>query len=132
MRGSVDPLILKSMIYTGYFAKLKQYEEKGLIPVAICGKSPDWYKGLKYTKLAPRKDWFITWKSQKKPNAWYIEMYYKTVLNILSKNTVLKDLADLAKDKDIVLLCYEKPTDFCHRHLVASWLKIKEYSEDNI
>lgn len=23
---------------------------------------------------------------------------------------------------NIVLLCYEKPEDFCHRHLVADWL----------
>ena len=22
----------------------------------------------------------------------------------------------------IALICYEKPTDFCHRHLVADWL----------
>lgn len=33
---------------------------------------------------------------------------------------------------NIVLLCYEKPTDFCHRHLVAQWLiengfECKEY-----
>ena len=116
------------MLYTGYFAKLKQYEEKGLIPIAICGKSPDWYKGLKYKKLAPHKDWFIEWKEYNKSNAWYIEKYYRTVLNIQDKDTVIKELTDLAKNKDVVLLCYEKPTDFCHRHLVASWLKIEEYN----
>ena len=35
-------------------------------------------------------------------------------------------------DKDIVLLCYERPTDFCHRHLVSAWfrehgIECKEY-----
>ena len=25
-------------------------------------------------------------------------------------------------DKDVALVCYEKPSDFCHRHLVADWL----------
>ena len=25
--------------------------------------------------------------------------------------------------KDVVLLCYEKPPQFCHRHLVAKWLE---------
>ena len=25
------------------------------------------------------------------------------------------------KNFDIVLLCYEKPDEFCHRHLVAEW-----------
>ena len=33
-------------MYTGYFAKLKYYEEQGLIPIAICGGIPKWYNGL--------------------------------------------------------------------------------------
>jgi uncharacterized protein (DUF488 family) len=28
---------------------------------------------------------------------------------------------------NIALVCYEKPTDFCHRHLVADWLKEHGY-----
>ena len=23
---------------------------------------------------------------------------------------------------NVALVCYEKPSDFCHRHLVAGWL----------
>ena len=52
--------------------------------------------------------------------------------------TVLKDLTDLINSvndhigKEICLICYEKPSDFCHRHLVADWLnkngfECKEY-----
>lgn len=26
-------------------------------------------------------------------------------------------------NQHIVLVCYEKPADFCHRHLVADWMK---------
>lgn len=26
------------------------------------------------------------------------------------------------KEKDICLVCYERPSDFCHRRLVADWL----------
>lgn len=26
------------------------------------------------------------------------------------------------QDFHIALVCYEKPSDFCHRHLVAQWL----------
>lgn len=25
-------------------------------------------------------------------------------------------------ENDIALICYEKPSDFCHRHLVSEWL----------
>jgi hypothetical protein len=35
---------------------------------------------------------------------------------------ILKDGIN-CKGKDIALVCYEKPEDFCHRHLVAEWLK---------
>ena len=28
-----------------------------------------------------------------------------------------------AKSDEFALICYEKPSDFCHRHLVSEWLK---------
>ena len=30
-------------------------------------------------------------------------------------------------DIDFALVCYEKPSDFCHRHLVADWLNKNGY-----
>ena len=33
------------MIYTSYFAKLK-YLPKDIVPISICGKCPEWYKGI--------------------------------------------------------------------------------------
>lgn len=45
------------MIYTSYFAKLRKIPSN-IISIAICAKSPDWYKGLKYKKLAPKYDFF--------------------------------------------------------------------------
>ena len=38
---------------------------------------------------------------------------------------VIKELNYLVPNvngKNIALICYEKPSDFCHRHLVAEWL----------
>ena len=49
------------MIYTTYFAKLKDLPDY-IIPISICGKAPDWYKGLQYKKLAPKYDFFMKWK----------------------------------------------------------------------
>lgn len=51
-----------SMIYTNYFAKLKELERHNIVPISICSKVPDWYKGLQYKKLAPKYDFFIKWK----------------------------------------------------------------------
>ena len=53
-------------MYTGYFAKLKSYEEAGLVPVSIAAKAPDWYHGAQYKKLAPKWSFFSEWKNARK------------------------------------------------------------------
>ena len=113
-------------MYTGYFAKLKYYQEQGLIPISICGKAPDWYEGLQFKKLAPKWSFFNEWKngSHKGDNEYYIEHFNAEVLNNLNSNEIEKELKKLAKRRTsdkIILLCYEKPDDFCHRHLVSDW-----------
>ena len=52
------------------------------------------------------------------------EFYWfnKEVLDCLSAKQVYDDLERLSNGRDCVLLCYEKSSDFCHRHLVADWL----------
>ena len=49
-------------MFTGYFAKLKEYKQAGLIPISISGKAPEWYDGLEYKKLAPKWAFFQEWK----------------------------------------------------------------------
>lgn len=112
------------MIYTSYFAKLKELEKHNIIPISICGKAPDWYKGLRYKKLAPKYEFFMEWKKNH-DNDYYIEHFQAEVLNGLDAAIVIKELNCLVPNvngKDIALICYEKSSDFCHRHLVAEWL----------
>jgi len=124
------------MIYTSYFAKLNSLPDN-IIPISICGKAPDWYKGLQYKKLAPKYDFFMKWK-ENHDNDYYIKCFNEQVLNKLDIYTVMRDLIELSKsvenpfDTDVCLICYEKSDDFCHRHLVADWLnkngiKCEEY-----
>lgn len=111
------------MIYTSYFAKLKSLPDN-IIPISICAKAPDWYKGLQYKKLAPKYDFFMKWK-ENHDNDYYTKCFNEQVLDRLDILTVIKELMDLTEDmtgKNICLICFEKPTDFCHRHLVADWL----------
>ena len=114
------------MIYTSYFAKLKSLPNN-IIPISICGKAPDWYKGLQYKKLAPKYDFFMKWK-ENHDNDYYIKCFNEQVLDKLDILTVVRDLIDLTSanesivGKNFCLICYEKPSDFCHRHLVADWL----------
>lgn len=114
------------MIYTSYFAKLKELENHNIIPISICGKAPDWYKGLQYKKLAPKYGFFMEWKKNHN-NDYYIEHFQKEVLDELDATEVVLDFSRMiygfnVGENDIVLICYEKPSDFCHRHLVADWL----------
>jgi len=112
------------MIYTTYFAKLKSLPEN-IIPISICGKAPDWYKGLQYKKLAPKYDFFMKWK-ENHDNDYYIKCFNEQVLDKLDAIDVILDLSRMVYgfnvgEDDICLVCYEKPNDFCHRHLVADW-----------
>lgn len=111
---------------TGYFAKQRDYIALGLTPVAICLFTPDWYKGAKYIALAPSKSILFDYKYDNKykgDKEHYIERYNKEILGKLDYKEVVKELESLTKTSSdkIVLLCYEKPNDFCHRHLVSKW-----------
>lgn len=111
------------MLYTSYFAKLKILTHEGITPVAICGKSPEWYNGFEYKKLAPKWGFFSEWKKNH-DNHFYVRCFNEQVLDKLDINGVITDLNELTHwSKDIALLCYERPEDFCHRHLVANWLR---------
>ena len=119
------------MIYTGYYAKLKKYLEDGLIPISIAGKAPNFYNGIQYKKFAPSWDIFSKWKSGEIDNSQYTARFQDEILNKLNKEEVKTFLNSF--ETDIILLCYEKSGDFCHRHIVANWIEtelneqVKEY-----
>ena len=96
---------------TSYFARYK-----GSTGVSISAKSPVGWKGKEYKKLAP-KYWFLMQYKEDRDKEHYIHHYKKEVLDKLDPQTVYDELGH-----DAVLLCYEKPSDFCHRHIVAEWL----------
>lgn len=124
------------MIYTSYFAKLRCIP-KNIVPISIAAKTPDWYSGLTYKKLAPKYQFFMEWKKTR-DNRYYIEHFNNEVLKVLNPYDVINDFKSMTNNaNDIVLLCYETPDKFCHRHLVAGWLnaagyEVIEWSEHKI
>lgn len=107
-------------IYTGYYGALKFYREKGLFPVAISLSVPHWIGGgiPNYKPLNP-KGWML-----KLDRPEYTEAYNETILGNVVYEDFLDWLDKVSEGKDVVLLCFEKPSDFCHRQLVAEWLNI--------
>lgn len=109
------------MVYTSYFAQLRSLPAD-IVPVAICGKSPAWYTGLQYKKIAPKYEFFMEWKKTH-DNDYYIKHFNDEVLAHLDPQKIHEEICKLAGTTKIALICYEKPQDFCHRHLVAEWFQ---------
>jgi len=97
---------------TSYFAKYK-----GENSVSIALGTPKWYMGRRCEKLFP-KSWILeNYKLTNDAEA-YKKAYYEEVLSKLNAREIYEELGENA-----VLLCYEIPEEFCHRHLVAEWLE---------
>ena len=84
--------------------------------VSIAAKSPDFYKGREYKKLAPNY-WFFKKYKDDGDEEFYTKQYYKEVLDKLDPKEVYKELGENA-----ILLCWEGKDKFCHRRIVAEWL----------
>lgn len=118
-------------IYTSYFANKINNNIKKL-PIVLY--PPKWWTGENYSVLAPKPQML---KMNEKD---YI-YNYNLILNKLNPETVynyLKNFALKMETDEIALTCYEKPDEFCHRHLAADWLNkalnlnIVEYNNKNI
>ncbi len=85
--------------------------------VSIAGRAPDYYTGRQYKKLAP-KLWFFKKYKKDGDSEFYTAHYYREVLDLLNPEKVYAELGTEA-----IILCWEKPGEFCHRRLVAEWLE---------
>ena len=47
--------------------------------------------------------------------------YYADFLSALNARKVVRDLLRISLDP--ILLCWERPGEFCHRRLVAEWIE---------
>lgn len=107
------------MIYTSYYAVMGKIP-KDIVKVSISRGIPSWYHGESYNKLAPLWE---TVKRYKDGGLWldYVQDYYYSVLNKINPEDAFGDLMRISYGRDVVLLCYEKPTDNCHRKIVSEW-----------
>lgn len=97
-----------AIIQTSYFGRAKNMANA----VAISQGVPKWFTGERYMALAP--PWSLV---HEKNEAIYTRRYQEEVLAKLCPLHVEGDLDGK------ILLCWEKPDEFCHRHIVAKWLE---------
>lgn len=118
-------------IRTGYFAKLKKYKELGYVPIGIVRFKPKWYLYKNKETFAPSIQLLSSFKDGKITSEEFSNLYIEELEN---KNGVLKfkEMIRLYKTlgvEKIVLLCFEKQGDTCHRHVLAEYLN-KELNLD--
>ena len=118
-------------IYRSYFAKLKNIVEAGYYPISITRYPP---KGLNIPEIklfAPSVELLNKIKSGEIDEGEY-EKLYRNEMSKFDFNLVLETFNRISLNndgKDLVLLCYEKSGDFCHRHIFASLMGEKTNKE---
>lgn len=105
-------------VYTGYYGGMRDY--KGLVCVAISLGMPKWLKAPmgNIRPLNPPK-WMLGLDGDA-----YVQAYSRLLskLNPRDIMAAIETESRIHGGGDVVLLCYEKPGDLCHRHIVADWL----------
>jgi len=133
---------------TSYYARINEIRDKypDYILVSISGGlTPEISEliDIHDKRFAPNLSLFKEYKDN--PNnplreSQYVKRFKKEVLEQRNFNEILKSWSDkYGNTKKYILLCYEKPEDFCHRQIVAEALEQKYsievselFFEDNI
>lgn len=106
-------------IYTSYFAKSKELKEHGVTVISIARYSPRFVSCVSLKEVAPTPEIL----SMKMNPIEYTRRYEKEVLAQLNIAHVLREISRLSDGHDVALCCYEKGGQFCHRHLLADYLR---------
>jgi len=107
------------MIYTSNYAR------KGTDPnaVSISRRPPDWFKGPHLKIIAPTWDMICGVKEGRISEEEYARQYLAQLNRLELSMGWLNWLNSWPHPT--YFLCYETPTDFCHRHVFAEWVKRK-------
>lgn len=100
-------------LYTSYFAKSANNPKAVSISVGV----PAWYTGRQNGLVTPGWPLFSDYKKGKITQQQYISTY-RDKLDKIGERKILSQFTD-----GDVLLCWEKPDEFCHRHILAQWLR---------
>lgn len=120
------------MIYTSYFANLSKIDKAKFKPISIARFLPKYLKIPEYTKLAPTRQLFSAYKDGRISTIQYEQIFVRDVLSKLMPSVVAEELRKTSFGKIPVLLCYERPESFCHRHIVRSWLSLSGESSEEL
>lgn len=108
-------------IYTSYFGNSKQLQAANVEMIGIARYKPRYFTGFNVVAVAPKP--FML--SDDMTVEEYVAHYEKLILEPLDIPNLVQTLEKMGGGKDVALCCYEKPGQFCHRHLLSDWLNKK-------
>ena len=110
------------MIYTSCFSNWRHFPRDSLI-CAVCRYPPNG-EMIALKDLAPEDALLSRFKSKEIDEFIFAEEYKKQ-LEKLDKDKWIALMQQLNEQYgNVVLCCYEKKDDFCHRHILAKWFNI--------
>lgn len=108
-------------IFTSNFAKAKSLDSSKYLVVAISRYVPKGYSGVRELRFAPSRRLLMSYKKGLSSDL-YTRAFFNELIDKENVYAIFKDLSRLSYGRDIVLCCYEKAGDFCHRRLISEFV----------
>lgn len=108
------------MLYTSYFSRQRNNKVNPLYAITV--NKPSWFIGEHLKIVAPTSDLLSRYKQGITNEEEYTVEYLNMLEN--NKNDILTTIKSLPDES--ILLCYEGINKFCHRHILADWLRKQE------
>lgn len=109
-------------VFTSCFRFAKGLDPERYFVVSISRFPPRGFKGYKCFEFAPSAELLKRFKGGLSQYHYGVR-YRRDVLEVIDVHKVFEGLAVKACGRDIVLCCFEPAFDFCHRRLLAQYVK---------
>lgn len=104
-------------IYTSYFGNAKALAKEDIKIVSVARWQPRFMSvPVVMYDVAP-----TPWMVKQATREQYVDAY-RQILSELDAQEFISRLENMSGGADVALCCYEKPGDFCHRHMLAQYL----------
>lgn len=111
-------------IYTSYFANGKALKSAGICMVGIALYPPRWFGGRSIRSVAPTRSILKDTRTDEE----YTRRYESEILPNVDFTRFVGELERISGGSDVALCCYERPSEFCHRQLLAKAMNAIGYN----
>ena len=104
-------------IYTSYFGNSKKLNASNIKIICVAIGRPKFIQAPQMLNVCPTR-YMVSGPCSREE---YLRLYDQ-ILAKQDARQVVKQIEMLSGGQDVALCCYEKPGDFCHRHILAKWI----------